>query len=136
MTNNYDVCTVSRLGRYDERNVGDREPATDTQKVNTDNRATDNRAITTDQIRELINKLENLTSNQKQKLTALLMKHQGNITNKPVKCRRFEYTLQVQGQLPKSTYSRPLPFELRTADGEEIRQLMKDNIVEESHSAY
>jgi hypothetical protein len=114
--NNYDVCTASMLGRYEERKVGDTDPATHTHNDNTGDRA-----ITTDQIRELINKLENLTSNRKQKLTAVLMKHQGNFTKKPGKCRRFEYTLQVQGQLPKSTYSRPLPFELRTADSKEIR---------------
>jgi hypothetical protein len=62
--NNYNVCTASRLGSYEERNVGETEQATDTHNANTDDRA-----ITTDQIRELINELENVTSNQKQKLT-------------------------------------------------------------------
>jgi hypothetical protein len=80
--NNYDVCIASRLGRYEENNVEDTEPATDTYNTNTDDIA-----ITTDQIRELINELENLTSNQKQKFTAVLMKHQGNFTKKPGKCR-------------------------------------------------
>jgi hypothetical protein len=64
------------------------------------------------------------------------MKHQGKFTKKPGKCRGFEYLFQVQGQLLKSTYSRPLPFALRPAVSEEIRQLMKDDILEESHSAY
>ena len=50
--NNYDVCTVSRLGRYDERNVGDTEPSTDRHYTNTDDRA-----IIMDQIRELIKEL-------------------------------------------------------------------------------
>jgi len=50
--NNYDVYTASRLGRYEERNVGETEPATDTHNANTDDRAN-----TTDQTRELINKL-------------------------------------------------------------------------------
>jgi acetyl-CoA carboxylase alpha subunit len=103
--NNYDVCTASRLGRYEERIVGDTEPATDAHNANTDDRA-----ITMDQIRELINELEILTSNQKQKLTAVLMKYQGNFTKKPVKCTGFEYTFQVQGQMPRSTYSWPLPL--------------------------
>ena len=87
----------------EERNVDNTEPATDTHNTNTDNRA-----ITTDQIRELISQLENLTVNQKQKLTAVLLKHQGHFTKKPDKCRGFPYTFQVQGQLPESTYSRPL----------------------------
>jgi hypothetical protein len=59
--NNYDTCTVCRLGRYVERNVGDTEPAT-----NAYNAITDNRAITKVQIYKVINELENLTSNQKQ----------------------------------------------------------------------
>jgi hypothetical protein len=103
--NNYNVCTASRFGHHKERNVGDTELATDTHNTNTDDTV-----ITKDQIHELINEQENLPSNQKQKLTAVLMKHQGKITKKPSTCRGFEYTFQVQGQLPKSTYSRPLPF--------------------------
>jgi len=78
----------------DEGDIGDTEPATDTP-----NTVTDDRAITTDQIRELINEIDNLTSNQKQKMAAVLMRHQGNVTKKPGKIRDFEYTFQVQGQL-------------------------------------
>jgi hypothetical protein len=52
--NNYDVCTVSRHGRYDERKVGDTEQSTHTHNDNTDDRA-----ITTDQIRELIKQTRN-----------------------------------------------------------------------------
>jgi hypothetical protein len=84
----------------------------------------------------LINELENVTSNQKLKLTAVFMKHQGNFTKIAGKCRDFENTFQIQGQLPKSTYSRPLSFALLPAVTEEIRHLMKDDILEESHSAY
>ena len=127
LMNNYDVCAASRLGRYEEGTIGDTELATDTHKT-----VTDDRAINTTQIRELINEMENLTSNQKQKLTAILKKHQVNLTKKPGKCRDFEYTFQVQGQFLKSNYSRPL----RPAVSEEIRQLLKDDILEESHSGY
>ena len=130
LMNNYEVFTASRLGRYKEGDTINTEPVTDTH-----NTVTDDRAITTDQIRELINGMENLTLNQKQKLTTVLMRHQGNLTKKPGKCRSIEYTFQVQGQLLKSTYSRPLPFALRPAITEEIRQLLKDDILEESHSA-
>jgi hypothetical protein len=129
--NNYDICTASRLGRYEERKVGDAEPATDAHSA-----ITDDRAITKDLICKVINELENLTSNQKQKLSAVLMKYQGNLTKKPGKCKNFEYTFQVQGQLPKSTYSRPLPFALRPTVNQQIRQLSKDDILEESHSVY
>jgi len=110
--NNYDVCAANRLGHYEEGNIRDTVPATDTH-----NTVTDDRAITTTQIRELMNEMENLTSNQKQILTAVLKKHHVNLTKKPGKCRDFEYTFQVQGQLLESNYSRPLPFALRPAVG-------------------
>jgi hypothetical protein len=129
--NSYDICTANRLGRYEERNVGDAETATDAHSA-----IADDRAITKDQTCKVINELENLTYNQKQKLSAVLQKHQGNLTKKPGKCKSFEYTFQVQGQLPKSTYSRPLPFALRPTVSQEIRQLLKDDILEKSHSAY
>jgi len=89
------VCTASRLGRYEERNGDDTEP-----KIAAHDTKTDERAITTDQIRGLINQLENLTPGNKNKLTAILLKHQGNFTMKPGKCMGFQYTFQVQGQLP------------------------------------
>jgi hypothetical protein len=129
--NKYHAYVASRLGRYKEGNIGNTEPATDTR-----NTVTDDRAVTTNQIRDLINEMENLTSDQKQKLTAVLKKHQGNLTKKPGKCRGFECTFQMQGQLPKSNYSGPLRFALRPAVSEEIRQLLKDDILDESHSAY
>ena len=90
LMDDYDVCTVIRHGRYEEGDIDDTEPATDTH-----NTVTDDRPITTDQICELINDMENLTSNQKQKLTAVLMRHQGSLAKKPGKCRGFEYTFQV-----------------------------------------
>jgi hypothetical protein len=89
LMNDYDIFTVIRHGRY-EGDIDDTEPTTDTH-----NTVTDDRAITTDQIRELINEMQNLTSNQKQKLTAVLMRHQGRLTKKPGKCRGFEYIFQV-----------------------------------------
>jgi hypothetical protein len=50
VVNNYEICTARRLGRYEERDVGDMEPAPDTHNTNTDDRT-----ITTGQIHELIN---------------------------------------------------------------------------------
>jgi hypothetical protein len=82
MMNNNDVCTASRLGRYEEVNVDDTEPATDAR-----NSVADETAITTDQLHEMINDVENLASNQKQEFTGVLMKYQGNLTKKPAKLK-------------------------------------------------
>ena len=49
---NYDICTTGRIGRYDEGNVGDAKPATDAC-----NSTKDETAVTTDQLREIINEL-------------------------------------------------------------------------------
>jgi hypothetical protein len=75
---NYGVCTMGRLGRYEEGNDGDAKPAADAH-----NSIMDETAVTTDQLREMMNELENLTSNQKQKLADVLMKYKGNLTRPP-----------------------------------------------------
>jgi hypothetical protein len=69
---NYDVCNTGRFGRYEEGNIGDAKSATDAHNDS----ITDETAVTTDQLCEMINELENLTSNQKQTLTAVLIKYQ------------------------------------------------------------
>jgi hypothetical protein len=61
VANNYEICTMRRHRRYGERDVGDSEPA-----AGTHNTKTDDRTITTDQIRELINERECITFVQKQ----------------------------------------------------------------------
>jgi hypothetical protein len=92
---NYDVCTTGRIGRYDEGNVGDAKPATDAQ-----NSITDETAVTTDQLREMINEQENLKCNQKEKLRAILMKYEGNLKT-PDKCKG---PYMISRVIPASTY--------------------------------
>ena len=80
-TLNYDVCTASILGRNEERNVDNTEPAS-----GTDNVSTEDRTITEDQICNVVNELESLTPDQAQKLPDILLKYQGSLTKKPGKC--------------------------------------------------
>jgi hypothetical protein len=49
---NYDIVIKGKLGRYEEGNVGDTEPATDAH-----NSVADETEITADQLREMINEL-------------------------------------------------------------------------------
>ena len=79
---NYDVWTTGRLGRCEEDNVGDAKSSTYARIS-----ITDETAVTTDQLREMTNEQEILTSNQKQKFTAGLMKNQANLTEAPGKCK-------------------------------------------------
>jgi hypothetical protein len=93
---NYGVCTMGRLGRYEDGNDGDAKPATDAH-----NSIMDETAVTTDQLREMMNELENLTSNQKQKLADVLMKCQGNLIKTPGKCKG---PYMISKVIPSSTY--------------------------------
>jgi hypothetical protein len=131
LMHDYNVCTMIKHKVYEEGNVDCIKPAVVTHKSDTDDRA-----ITEGQIHELIDEMKDLTGDQKQRLTDILIRYQGGLTKKPGKCKGFEYTFQIQGQMPKSNYSRPLPFALRPAVSEELRQLLNDDILEESHSTY
>jgi hypothetical protein len=42
----------------------------------------------------------------------------------------FEYRFQMQGGLPKSCNSRPIPFSLQREVREQIEELIKDDILE------
>jgi hypothetical protein len=65
------ICTAGRFGRYGEKkNAGDTKPATDAH-----NSTKDETTVITDQPHEVIHEMEYLTSNQKQNLTAELMKY-------------------------------------------------------------
>jgi len=90
------ICTAGRFGRYGEKNAGDTKPATDAH-----NSTKDETTVTTDKLHELINEMEYLTSNQKQKLTAELMKYEVNLTKKSGKCKGFEYTFQSARSIAK-----------------------------------
>ena len=48
----------------------------------------------------------------------------------------FEYRFQMQGELPKSCNSRPIPFSLRREVREQIEEMVKNGILEISHSPY
>jgi hypothetical protein len=46
------------------------------------------------------------------------------------------YEFKIEGSLPHSATSRPIPFALRNQVREQIQAMLKDGILEESHSAY
>ena len=48
----------------------------------------------------------------------------------------FEYRFQMQGGLPKSFNSRPIPFSLRREVREQIEEMVKNGILEIFHSPY
>ena len=48
----------------------------------------------------------------------------------------FEYRFQMQGGLPKSSNSRPIPFSLWREVSEQIEDMVKNGILEISYSPY
>jgi hypothetical protein len=48
----------------------------------------------------------------------------------------FEYQIQMQGGLPKLCNRRPTPFTLRRELREQIEEMVKNDILEVSHSPY
>ena len=76
---------------------------------------------------------ENLSYEEKCKLLELIRKYQEHFVTSPGRCNMFEYRFQMQGGLPKSSNSRPIPFSLRH---EVKEQMIKNGILEISHSPY
>ena len=48
----------------------------------------------------------------------------------------FEYRFQAQGGRPKCCNSRPIPFSLRREVRQQVKEMIKDGILEISHLTY
>jgi hypothetical protein len=79
---------------------------------------------------------ENVSYEEKCELLELIRKHQEHFVTRPGRCNMFEYRFQMQGGLPKSCNSRPIPFSLRHEVREQIEEMVKNGILEISHSPY
>jgi hypothetical protein len=55
---------------------------------------------------------------------------------RPGKFTQFVYEFKIESNMPHSANSRPIPFALRNQVHEQIQAMLKDGILEESHSAY
>jgi hypothetical protein len=53
---------------------------------------------------------------------------------RPGECNCFEYRFQLQGGVPKSRNSRPIPFSLCREVQEQVEEMLADNITEKSYS--
>ena len=79
---------------------------------------------------------EKLSCEENCKLLELIRKYQEHFITRPGRCNMFEYRFQMQGELPKSCNSRPIPFSLRREVREQIEEMVKNGILEISHSPY
>ena len=97
---------------------------------------TDYRIITAEQLRGKVSENNNLSPQQQDDLYDLLIKYQQHLTKRPGRCTKFEYEFKIEGSMPTSANSRPIPFVLRDQVRDQIQIMLKDDILEESFSSY
>jgi hypothetical protein len=78
----------------------------------------------------------NLSPQQQGDLYNVLIKYQHHLTKRPGKCIKFEYEFRIEGSIPTTANSRPIPFALRDQVRDQIQVILKDDILEESFSSY
>ena len=66
----------------------------------------------------------------------VLIKYKQHLTKTPGKFNKFEFEFKIEGSIPTSANSRPIPFALRDQVRDQIQVMLKDNILEESFSSY
>jgi hypothetical protein len=92
---------------------------------------TDERMITAGQLRGKVSENNNLSQQQQDDLYNVLIKYQQHLTKRPGKCTKFEYEFKIDGSMPTSANSRPIPFALRDQVRDQIQVMLKDDILEE-----
>jgi hypothetical protein len=109
---------------------------TSPQDSETNKLGTDDRMISEEQLHAKVCKDNRLSTEQQEDLYNVLAKYRQHLTKQPGKCTQFVYEFKIEGSVPHSANSRPIPFALRNQVHEQIQAMLKDGILEESHSAY
>jgi len=110
-------------------------PTQDTElKLQTE--AIDIRALSASDLRKKVDESDNLIYEQKESLFHMLSKYGAHFTSKPGLCNLLEYEFEVQCSEPTVGHTRPIPFSVRPAVREQIRQMMADNVLEISTSSH
>jgi len=96
----------------------------------------DDRTISERQLRAKVCEENRLTVEQQEDLYKVPARYRQQLTKRPGKCQRFEYEFKIEGSMPQSANSRPIPFALRSQVREQIQEMLRVGILDESHSAY
>ena len=105
-------------------------------ELNPQTEAVDVRALSACDLHKKVNESDNLSHEQKESLFHKLSKYRAQFTSKPGLCKSSEYEFEVQCSEPIVGHSRPIPFSVRPAVREQIRQMMADNVLEISTSSH
>jgi hypothetical protein len=112
------------------------DDVTSPQESGTNKLRTNYRTISEEEIRAKACEDNRLSTEQQEDLYNVLAKYRQHLTKRPGKCSQFEYEFKIEGSMPHSTNSRPTPFALRNQLREQIKSMLKDGTLEESHSEY
>ena len=107
-----------------------------TQSTINNSDLSDSRDVTSEQLRAEVDENADLSDFQKEQLYALLSKYRNHLTKRPRRCNLFEYKFEMKGDKLKSRNAWPISFALRAQVKEQIQEMLKDNILEESFSDY
>jgi len=88
------------------------------------------------QIRLIIQEINTLNSNRKNKLEYLLVKHKNIFSDKPGCINSYVHKITLNSSKPFVKRSYPIPIKYRTAVEEEINNMIRDGIIERSVSPY
>jgi hypothetical protein len=69
--------------------------------------------VTAEQLRDKVKEDNRLSPQQQEDLYNLLIQYQKKKKKRPGKCTSFEYEFKIEGSMPISANSRPIPFALR-----------------------
>jgi hypothetical protein len=145
---NDDACiTHGGSTSYENKNVTDAslclvmnyvitDSATMQQKPVSRMNTADSRMITPDELRAKVCENNLLSSEQHKELYDVLIKYQHNLTKRPGRCTNFQYEFKIEGKMPASSNSRPIPFALREQVQKQIQAMVDDGLLEASFSEY
>jgi hypothetical protein len=96
----------------------------------------DERSLSFPELQEIVESTKSLSSEQRTELLYTLSKYLKFFTSKPGLCTSFTYKFEVTKPDPIINPSRPIPFSMRPAVDGQIQQMLRDGILEPSHSPF
>ena len=89
------------------------DDVTSPQESGTNKLGTDDRTISEEQLCTKVCEDNRLSTEQQEDLYNVLAKYRQHLTKRPGKCTQFAYDFKIEGSMPHSVNSRPIPFTLR-----------------------
>ena len=102
------LCFTTTISKTDAVDTQQTQQGLDTRQI-----MTDDTMITAEQLRGKVSENNNLSPQQQEELYNILIKYQQHLTKRPGKCTKFQYEFKIEGSIPTSVNSRPIPFALR-----------------------